>query len=152
MKSSVLCGKVAVKKASVISEKSALASGERGSVAIVSAFLMVFMAALFLAVMTHAQYVKAYTTTREAATNMARAGAQEIDQEVFFLEQKRVIDQEKARVAVFRFAERYPELEVVSIEMQDELVRVTVSERVEAITGRPKTIVSTGSATPLEVD
>ncbi len=104
------------------------------------------MAVLFVAVMAHAQYVKAHTTTREAATNMARAGAQALDEDVLYLEGGEAFSQELARQAVYRLATRYPELEVVSIQVQDDRIEVTVSEQVEAVTGVTKTISSTGSA------
>ncbi len=122
---------------------------EKGSIAIAAAFVMIFMMILFTAVMSHAQLVAGHTRTREAASNVARSAAQEIDWEQSQKQGKTVLNEEQALFAAKKLMQRYPEMKLESFAVVDGRVQVEVSTFVETAV-RDETISSTSSAAPIQ--
>ena len=123
---------------------------ERGSISIATAVFAGAMFALALAVIAHSQYINSYTRTREAASNAARVGAQEIDETILLNSGQVQINEVDAERAVRQHLSQYENIKIDSISFLGDSVVVTVSETVKPIRGLTRNISATGTAAAID--
>lgn len=126
------------------------ADSERGAISITAALFAAALFGLIAALITHGQFTNSYTTTREAATNAARAGTQEINIDHYLDTGEKKLDTAKAEATVRDHIATYPNLKIVDLQVTETRIEVTVSETVTGVTGITKTITSEGRAVPLQ--
>ncbi len=122
---------------------------EEGYMSVVAAMFVIAFIGCVAVVINQHQHLDALALARETSFNAARAASQELDEDVFFDENRPAIDSAAAIEAAERIVADVPEASIETLDVDDDSVIIVVSVEAEGILTN-RTFRGTGRATAID--